>query len=614
MRRKFLFLSFLFICFFHSWPVFANDKFSTTHEISYFLKENNRVATTHKISLTNLLPDVFPTEYYFETESIDLENVAASDRLGPIKPQIENTGDKVKISFKFNERVVGQNKTLNFEISYDLLGVMVKNGEVWEVNLPHFPATDNLTQGLLILAAPLSFGSPAYITPSTYEFRTDSHWNYYVFRQETVGDSTVSAVFGLFQIFDFEHDYHLYNPRSSEGDIWIAFPPDTAFQRIYLEKITPQPEQMEIDIDGNWLGLYILKPFERLKVTAVGWAKIFTKPWDLPTQPDPQLSETWLAAQKYWEVDHPELVAQAQKLGTAKKIYDFVVNHLDYDYTKIEEETKRMGALAALREPEHSICMEFTDLFVTLSRAAGIPAREVNGYAYTTNSRLRPLSLISDILHSWPEYWHEEKKIWVPVDPTWGKTTGGRDYFAKLDLNHFAFVIHGQSSQEPLSPGSYKTEEDSGKDIKVEFGQYQPVKQKDFRVNFSFIQTPGQKIKLPKAIIKNPGPAAAYQVKLNLDAKAVKLAPDFQKEQVIEVILPYGQVEIPIKLQRPGLWQFGSAGLILNVDQKVFLFPFRVETLIWPQLLLNFTGLLLGVLAALSLIWLTKKIAKRLIR
>ena len=57
--------------------------------------------------------------------------------------------------------------------------------------------------------------------------------------------------------------------------------------------------------------------------------------------------------------------------------------------------------------------MEFTDLFVAIARAAGIPARESVGYAYTTNSRLRPLSLVTDVLHAWPEYYDADKKIWV---------------------------------------------------------------------------------------------------------------------------------------------------------------------------------------------------------
>ncbi len=30
------------------------------------------------------------------------------------------------------------------------------------------------------------------------------------------------------------------------------------------------------------------------------------------------------------------------------------------------------------------------------------------------------------------------------IDPTWGATTGGVDYFETLDFDHFAFVVKGK--------------------------------------------------------------------------------------------------------------------------------------------------------------------------
>ncbi|GAI19887.1 unnamed protein product, partial [marine sediment metagenome] len=68
-----------------------------------------------------------------------------------------------------------------------------------------------------------------------------------------------------------------------------------------------------------------------------------------------------------------------------------------------------MGALKALNSKNPVVCMEFTDLFIALCRAAGIPVREVNGYAHTNNPKLRPLSLTLDVLHAWPEYYDENK-------------------------------------------------------------------------------------------------------------------------------------------------------------------------------------------------------------
>jgi len=116
--------------------------------------------------------------------------------------------------------------------------------------------------------------------------------------------------------------------------------------------------------------------------------------------------------------------------------------------------------------------MEFTDMFIAIARAAGIPTREVQGYAYTQNERLRPLSLTlesGDILHAWPEYWDNERG-WIQVDPTWGSTSGGLDFFNKLDFNHITFVQRGLSPISPYPAGSFKSNGNQNKkDIDINF-------------------------------------------------------------------------------------------------------------------------------------------------
>jgi hypothetical protein len=109
-------------------------------------------------------------------------------------------------------------------------------------------------------------------------------------------------------------------------------------------------------------------------------------------------------------------------------------------------------------------------LFIAIARAAGIPAREINGYAYTENPEIQPLSLVSDVLHSWPQYWSEDRHAWISVDPTW-ESTSGINFFDHLDLRHIAFVIHGTDDSLPLAPGLYKVGDNPQKDVFVSFGQ-----------------------------------------------------------------------------------------------------------------------------------------------
>jgi hypothetical protein len=169
-----------------------------------------------------------------------------------------------------------------------------------------------------------------------------------------------------------------------------------------------------------------------------------------------------------------------------------------------------MGAISALKYPSQAICMEFTDLFIAIARAAGIPAREVNGYSYTENPELQPLSLVADVLHAWPEYYDKEKGVWIPIDPTWASTSGGINYFDKLDLRHFTFVNHGQSAITPYPPGSYKLGPNPQKDVYVSFGKLPEQRTSNLNISFNPVRTLPFLSSIYSVKIENPGPQAVY--------------------------------------------------------------------------------------------------------
>jgi hypothetical protein len=104
------------------------------------------------------------------------------------------------------------------------------------------------------------------------------------------------------------------------------------------------------------------------------------------------------------------------------------------------------------------------------------------GYAYTENPKTQPVSLVADVLHSWVEYWDVEKKVWKPIDPTWGSTSG-ISYFDSLDTKHIAFVKHGSDPELPLPPGSYKLGDNPQKDVHVSLSQLDNEYQSKIDIN-----------------------------------------------------------------------------------------------------------------------------------
>ncbi|HEX8923322.1 MAG TPA: transglutaminase domain-containing protein, partial [Patescibacteria group bacterium] len=265
--------------------------------------------------------------------------------------------------------------------------------------------------------------------------------------------------FGNFQLFDFDLKYFIDNSEKDPVDTEIAVPPTTGSQKVSFASIDPKPQNITVDSDGNWLAKYYLKPGQNLEITVKGQVKITSVD---PKKTDDPPSADLIKEDKYWPVSDSSIALIAQNLNTPRQIYDYVVKTLNYNYN-FGSTVKRQGALEALLNPDTALCTEFTDLFVTLARAKGIPAREVEGFAYTNNPKIKPVNQGTDILHAWPQYYEHAKSRWISVDPTWEKTTNGIDYFSDLDLNHFAFVIHGHDSQYPSPPGSYK----NNKDIKT---------------------------------------------------------------------------------------------------------------------------------------------------
>ncbi|MFH1840725.1 MAG: transglutaminase-like domain-containing protein [Candidatus Shapirobacteria bacterium] len=555
----------VFFCLVLATRVEAGEDFETSFNVRYELAETGKTKVKQEVTLINKSADVYATHYAFGV-SARPEKVTASQNGRRLETETREKGSDVEVVVAFGEPILGKGKKLTFQLDYDLEGLARKNGQIWEINLPRLKSADEMDQYNLTLAVPASFGAPAIFKPFQPQEREENGYRLYFFDKQSLINGGVSAAFGDFQTFNFALDYHLSNPYGEKIIMEIALPPDTTWQKMIYNRLEPEPEEIRVDEDGNWLAKYKLLAKQKLNVTAGGQALIFAQPqsdyryW--LAEPD----ESYLQEQNFWPVNDFLIREKAKELKTAKEIYAWVVRQLDYDFSRVEKNTARLGAKQALAKPNEAICMEFTDLFVTLARAAGIPAREVEGYAYTTNPQLKPLSLVSDILHAWPEFWDEEKGLWRPVDPTWEKTTGGVDFFTKTDLNHFVFVIHGQSSEEPYPAGTYRGQEAEGKDVQVSYGNYpgvitEPEIEVKITVPEKIIEGKEEKIKI---ILYNKGEIAKYDY-------VVELKTGGQGENWrIPVLPPKAKKTIETSLKTQTKWRQQQKELKVMADGKSY--------------------------------------------
>ena len=460
-------------------PIFAAEEFSTSYDVSYDVGVDGITHVIEKVTLKNLTSQYYATQFSLTIGATQISDISASDPAGPLEVTQEQKGTATTINVKFNQQVAGFGKELPWTLSFKSKDFASAQGKIWEVTLPKIVSTSNLENYNVTLSVPTLFGPPTSISPNPKKQTSSFDKLFLTFSKDQLSQSGVSANFGDKQLFDFDLSYHIENLNLVPAITNITLPPDTEYQDVVYTSINPEPENVTVDNDGNYLAWYKLNRNQRLDVRVAGSAKLYISSKVKNPKLDPLLKQKYLQADKYWDKDHPAIKTRLSEilgssppvsnLEKAKLIHRFVVNNLKYDSSRLSgNNIERLGAITALANPASSVCMEFTDLFIALARAAGIPTRELNGYAYTANPTLRPLSLTQDILHAWPEFYDEEKG-WIMTDPTWENTTGGVDYFNKFDLNHFVFVVKGLSSELPAPAGSFKYTGEESQDVKVNF-------------------------------------------------------------------------------------------------------------------------------------------------
>jgi Transglutaminase-like superfamily len=125
------------------------------------------------------------------------------------------------------------------------------------------------------------------------------------------------------------------------------------------------------------------------------------------------------------QADHPRVKELAKKVvGDEKDLHKAAGLIKDWVHKNMKQ-TLSANATTTLEvlDTRAGDCTEHSLLFVSLARAAGLPAREVGGLAYV------PLPRPTFGWHAWAEF-HDGRQ-WVTVDPTWDQLL--------VDATHITF-------------------------------------------------------------------------------------------------------------------------------------------------------------------------------
>lgn len=407
----------------------ASSEFGTKIDVRYRFDKEGVPVVEQRVSLTNRISTRYATEYSIEFQGESPKNLRAWDNKGPLKVSVSGN----KIVLPFNDAVAGKDKTLNFWMIYEGTAA-IHSGQTWEIIIPKLDYPEEVDSYRILLEVPKNFGRLAFVSSNPSHIDD----NVYTFASPSIKKSGLVAIFGDFQTLGFDLKFKLDKPG------FVALPPDTTYQKVFYTKIDPKPINITVDSDGNWLAKYD----SAVEVVVSGQANVLSSPAQIVPSPSFEQLKSLTVPTKLWP-------KKSLDLKTPRKIYDYVIENTE-------------------------CCDEFSNLFVSLARTAGIPSRAIAGFG-----------------GEWPQYWDWNRAMWISVDPT---------HFSQFDFNHFSFFILGDPDLFPKPT-----------DINVRVVDYK-----------EFDEVPLEtKIEMPKIIyapfgatvyltVTNPNPFAIYHTTLRL--------------------------------------------------------------------------------------------------
>lgn len=560
-------------------PVHGSEQFLTSYNVNYDVGSDGVTTIEDSITFKNTTDKFYASKYTVSIGAMKISDIEALDSKGALPTNITKDGSKTKIEVSFTDQVVGIDKEYNWKLRYKSNDYAERQGKVWQVMVPKAPKLLDGDSYSLSLSVPVAFGDPTSIDPAPSK-KVESGGKIRMYYDKSALDQRgILASFGSLQTMDFSIKYVIRNKGVLPIYGKLPLPMDTNYQQVLINDLNPKPENVIVDNDGNYIAWYKLDRDAVLNVEARGQVQLTLKGTpQVSRELSKYESNRLVKADQYWDVDNPiikQKVADILKNSLdasvrekAKLINRFVVNDLSYDHSRVEKEDfSRLGALSALNNPDKALCGEYADLFVTLARSAGIPARRLEGFAYTSNREIRPLSLGRTLLHAWAEY-YDPVKGWVMVDPTWESSNDGVDYFSNFDLNHFVLAIQGDSSVEPSASGEVS--------VNVSDANFVVVKKSSLELTAPEVILSG----LPaKIVVRMSNMGNSVIGKGSIDLRTVGLGALETSKFDTEVVPPFGYFEGETRLSQlsflaktKGLIEASFSGSL--IQKEVELKPF----------------------------------------
>lgn len=443
----------------------ASSDFSYNVAVNYRVTSDANTRVQEIYNVTSRSANKYLSNIQLSTPTDDVRNISVEYSDGSnipfstTKKHTEVSGypyDYVEIDINFTRQTSGVGSTWSFVVSYDTSKLVETKGGAHTVYVPAISQDSSETYSVK-LTVPESFGALHTTGPRPISQSSKNGQVTYGFDKKDLIDKSLALVFGDSTVYKINFNFPLNNDSPITQTFTVALPPNTSGQKIILRGLSPQPKNTRLDVDGNILADYDVPAHTHIVVQTDVQAVIRYLEYDLSksgtkSQIPKDLVARYTSSQQYWPANNAQIQAKAKELTAGKPkvadqvlaINNYVIDTLSYNNEKIKYNI-RQGGIKALQDPNNVVCLEYSDLTISLLRAAGIPARMPIGYGYSGD--LKQSTAVTDSLHSWVQAYVPEIG-WMNLDPTWGEKFHN---FGSSDLDHVAFAIWGQSDDSPVA-------------------------------------------------------------------------------------------------------------------------------------------------------------------
>lgn len=458
-----------------------NDR---TYEVQSEFVQINEYKQISIVQQNIYIPSGSQIKYTIFTPNKDSAN--SMEKIQQTLDSIKVTLDGINQTFTYQEsgnnsyllditlsREITQRNPANLLISYNSYGLSIKSGKVVDVYVPafspdfQFEDENTLETYSTKIIIPKTLGNINFISTENAIVDASTNWEININQNDLIGNTAWIQV-GTEQIYKFELKQKV--PKSSDSFVGInrytmiiprSIVSGQITQDVFYENISPKPFQVTEDANGNLVATFIFSPNENNEIILSGYAVLEQNSKMTFTQSgfikdiENSIIEANTKPGEYWESDNAEIIATAREIISTEELktlsvweilqrtYKFVVNRIDYSQVKKYGLNERQGALQTLKG-NAAVCMEYSDLFIALMRAHGIPARAAFGFGYSSYEDVDSSERAEN--HQWVEVYIPEFKKWIPVDTTWGENG---DEVIGGDLNHFYTHVASISPNEP---------------------------------------------------------------------------------------------------------------------------------------------------------------------